>query len=62
MKWIVEQLISPTLRRAGTAVTGYLVGQGLPQDEIDLAVNGVIMSILIGVELIMSYKARSKRG
>ena len=58
MNFIMEQLAKPLLRRAGTALGVYLVGQGVATESADIIVNGVMAGGLVLVDLILSYRNR----
>ena len=60
MNFIIEQLAKPLLRRAGTALGLYLVGQGVTAENADIIVNGLIAGGLVAVDLINSYQNRSR--
>lgn len=58
MNWIVEQFAKPILRRAGTAVAGYLLAQAVPADTVETIVNGLTAAALVSADLMLSYKNR----
>lgn len=58
MKFVFEQIAKPLLRRIGVLVAGWLAAQGIPQETIDIIVNGLIAFGLVGLDLALSYRNR----
>lgn len=56
---IVHQLLNPLFRRAGTALTAYLVGAGVVQSDAQAVGLGVAAFAAILLELGLSKKARA---
>nr|WP_321483030.1 hypothetical protein [uncultured Cohaesibacter sp.] len=61
MNWIVEQIAKPVVRRVGTVVGTYLAAKSVPADYTEAIVDGLMASALVGIDLAMSYRARTKR-
>lgn len=61
MKFILEQIGKPILRKIGTFAAGYLAAQDVPPETIDIIINGFVAMGLVGFDLVHSSINRRKR-
>lgn len=59
MNAILENLISPLVRRIGTAVAVWLLAQGAESQLVEQAINGLSAAVLVGVDLFLARIYRS---
>lgn len=60
-RFLGQQIVPPILRRAGTAVSAFLLAQGVPEDlahQLILA-TGVVLGV--GFDVVLSVIAKRKR-
>lgn len=58
---VIQEIAKPLLRRAGTVLATWLVAQGLAQPMVDQIVLAVTALGAVGLDLVMSSKARGTR-
>lgn len=54
MNAILENLVSPLVRRLGTAIAVWLVAKGADNALVEQAVNALSAAVLIGVDLLLA--------
>lgn len=59
VNWIVNELVKPLSRRAGTAIGGYLVAIGVSGDQAATIAAGAVALIGVAIDLALSYKERN---
>ena len=52
--WVISEVLKPLIRRAGTALSAYLVGNGVAADDTSAIVIGATTAIAVGIDLINS--------
>lgn len=57
---LMTSFIKPLVRRAGTAVSGYLLGLGVTAQSVDVIVAGVTTLLLVSVDLTLSHLDKGK--
>lgn len=54
VKFVLEQIAKPVMRRVGALVAGYLAAADVPQDDINAIVHGLTIAGLVVFDLIVS--------
>ena len=58
MKFIIDELAKPLIRRLGTALGGFLLTVGVLEPQVDIIVAGAMAAASISIDLIVSNWSR----
>lgn len=58
-KFILKELLKPTLRRLGSMIAGALVTYGVAEDAAVAIQTGAVAALAVAIDLAMSYMERN---